>query len=119
MFNHMYNAAAPFALTGQANTLPAGSFYTGAIALAVPSGLRYTHVQYDPPRNYVLQWNINVQRQLTPDATALISYVGSRGVHQLFMCDDVDIVLPTLSPLMLSGTRSGSWSRPLIRPTPT
>jgi hypothetical protein len=95
MFNHMYNAAAPFALTGQANSLPAGSFYAGAIALAVPSSLRYTHVQYDPPRNYVLQWNINVQRQLTPDATALISYVGSRGVHQPFLCDDVDIVLPT------------------------
>jgi hypothetical protein len=97
MFNHMYNAAAPFALTGQANSLPPGSFYTGAIALTVPTSLRYTHVQYDPPRNYVLQWNVNVQRELTPSATALISYVGSRGVHQPSLVDDVDIVLPTLT----------------------
>jgi hypothetical protein len=95
MFNHMYNSGAPFALTGQANSLPAGSFYTGAIALAVPTSLRYTHVQYDPPRNYVLQWNFNVEREFTPDTTALISYVGSRGVHQPFLCDDVDIVIPT------------------------
>jgi Carboxypeptidase regulatory-like domain/TonB-dependent Receptor Plug Domain/TonB dependent receptor len=75
MFNHIYNSGAPFALTGQANSLPAGSFYTGGIALAVPSGFRYTHIQHDPPRNYV----------------------GSRGVHQPFLDDDVDTVIPTLT----------------------
>ena len=28
-----------------------------------------------PRRNYVLQWNLNVQRELTPNVTALIGYV--------------------------------------------
>jgi hypothetical protein len=52
----------------------------------------------NPKRNYVQQWNINFQRQITPNLTATVGYVGSHGVHQLIRGDDFDMVIPTLSP---------------------
>jgi hypothetical protein len=42
-----------------------------------------------------MQWNLNIQRELTPNLSALIGYVGSHGVHQPFRTDDANIVLPT------------------------
>jgi hypothetical protein len=45
-----------------------------------------------------MQWNLNVQRELAPNLTALVGYVGSRGVHLPARSDDVDIVLPTRTP---------------------
>ena len=44
-----------------------------------------------------MQWNLNVQRELMPDLTAMVAYVGSRGVHQPFRADDINTVLPTLT----------------------
>ena len=49
------------------------------------------------PRNYVMQWNLNIQREITPSVTAFIGYVGSHGVHMPLRIDDYDIVLPTLT----------------------
>jgi hypothetical protein len=48
----------------------------------------------NPKRNYVEQWNLNVQRQITPSLTATIGYVGSHGVHMLLRGDDADMVIP-------------------------
>jgi hypothetical protein len=55
---------------------------------------RSTYVESAPHRNYVTQWNLNVQYQLTPSVAALVAYVGSRGVHQPFRVDDADMALP-------------------------
>jgi hypothetical protein len=52
-------------------------------------------VEPNPRRNYVEQWNINVQRQITPSLTATVAYIGSHGVHMLIRGDDFDFVLPT------------------------
>jgi hypothetical protein len=60
--------------------------------------LRTTYVEPDPKRNYVMQWNLDVQYQLTTNLAAMIAYVGSRGVHQPFRVDDFDQILPTLTP---------------------
>jgi outer membrane receptor protein involved in Fe transport len=49
----------------------------------------------NPKRNYVEQWNLNVQRQITPSVTATVGYVGSHGVHMLIRGDDGDMVIPT------------------------
>jgi len=68
---------------------------------AVPSAditankLRSTYVEPNPKRNYVIQWNLNVQYQLTPSLMAMVAYVGSRGVHQPFRVDEADLILPT------------------------
>jgi hypothetical protein len=56
-----------------------------------------SYVDPNLKRNYVQQWNLNVQRQITPSLTATVGYVGSRGVHMVIRGDDFDMVLPTLS----------------------
>jgi outer membrane receptor protein involved in Fe transport len=74
-------------LVGTAN-LPAGSFPTQAFTIASSAvspntiaGQRVGTVQPDPSRSYVMEWNINVQQQLTPTTILSVAYVGSRGVH--------------------------------------
>jgi hypothetical protein len=57
--------------------------------------LRSTYVESHPKRNYVTQWNLNLQYQLTPNLAAMIAYVGSRGVHQPFRVDEADLIIPT------------------------
>jgi hypothetical protein len=49
----------------------------------------------NPRRNYIEQWNFNVQRQITPSLTATVGYIGSHGVHMLLRGDDADMVIPT------------------------
>ena len=63
-----------------------------------PNSLRSTYVEPNPKRNYVMQWNLNIQYQLTPSLSTMIAYVGSRGVHQPFRVDEANLVLPTKTP---------------------
>jgi hypothetical protein len=71
---------------------------------AVPPGdftakfQRSTYIESNPKRNYVAQWNLNVQYQLTSNLAAMVAYVGSRGVHQPFRVDEADLVIPTKTP---------------------
>lgn len=94
-FMTIIDNAAPFAEGGRVKKGLAGQFYAGAFALQSPTAFQQTYIEHQPHRNYVMQWNLNVQRQLTPTLTALVGYVGSRGVHQPFRADDVNVVLPT------------------------
>jgi hypothetical protein len=64
-------------------------------SLITANKLRSTYVESHPKRNYVEQWNLNVQYALTENLTAMVAYVGSRGVHQPFRVDEADLVLPT------------------------
>jgi len=89
---------APFHGTGFINGLPQGSFYTGAASLLTPkSGAASVYDQHGH-RSYAMQWNLNMQRELAPNLTALVGYVGSRGVHLPFSSSDFDIVFPTPTP---------------------
>jgi Carboxypeptidase regulatory-like domain/TonB-dependent Receptor Plug Domain/TonB dependent receptor len=56
---------------------------------------RSTYIESAPHRNYVMQWNLNVQYQLSSNLAAMVAYVGSRGVHQPFRVDEADLVIPT------------------------
>jgi hypothetical protein len=91
------NRSAPFSLTGTASNLPAGTFFAGAFPLLGKSSVAETYIEHSPHRNYVMQWNMNVQRELLPSLTAMIGYVGSHGVHQPFRVDDSNLVIPTLT----------------------
>jgi hypothetical protein len=72
-----------------------GSFPNGALSsIGATTGLEYAYVEPHPHRNYVMQWNLNVQRQLAPSLTAMVGYVGSHGVHQAFRTDDSRMVIP-------------------------
>ncbi len=76
-----------------------GSFFNGpGVQPPYPANkLRETYTDPSPKRNYVTQWNLNVQYQLTPSLAAMAAYVGSRGIHQPFRVDDADMALPTLT----------------------
>jgi hypothetical protein len=87
----------PFTVAASATQLPPGSFFTGATSLLSPLAVRQIYLDHKPHRNYVMQRNLIIQHQLAPKLSALVGYVGSRGVHQPFRADDINIVLPKLT----------------------
>lgn len=95
-FMTIIDNAGPFAEGGSVKGVGnlAGQFYAGAFALQTPKAFQQTYIEHNPHRNYVMQWNLNIQREITPNLTALVGYVGSRGVHQPFRADDVNLALP-------------------------
>lgn len=96
-FNELFSA--PFYGLGSATNLPAGSFPNTAFNIVAASSntFRQAYFEPHPHRNYVMQWNLTVQREIATNFNVRIGYVGSRGVHQPFRVEDADIVLPTLT----------------------
>src|SRR5260370_15838375 len=45
-----------------------------------------------------MQWNWSVARELSSTLALTVGYVGSRGVHLPYRMDNIDMVLPTLTP---------------------
>jgi hypothetical protein len=87
--------ASPFYQLGNASNLSAGIFPGGLFSqIGNSSNLRQTYVQPNPGRNYVMQWNLNVQHQFGYNISSMLAYVGSRGIHQAFRADDINTVLP-------------------------
>ena len=83
------------------NTVPPGSFPTGAFEQVngnVAGVSRANYIEQEPKRNYVAQWNLSLAQELSPGLVATVGYVGSRGIHQPFRMDDLNMVLPTLTP---------------------
>ncbi len=113
---------APFTENGTANNLPAGSFPTQAFQILATQaannlGLRIPYIQPNPKRNYLMQWNLSLQRELAPNLTALLAYVGSRGVHMIFRADDINTTLPingTRQPYLWPITGTGTVISPSI-----
>lgn len=91
----MTTQSAPFFSYTSVNGPGAGSFYNGLTSFP-NNTLRSTYVQHTH-RDYIVQWNLNVQQQLTPSVAAMIAYVGSRGIHQPFKVDEADLVIPPLT----------------------
>jgi hypothetical protein len=81
-------AALVAALPGQINGVPT----------APTTGRALNYVEPAPSRNYVYQWNFNIQRQLTPNMTLLVGYAGSRGFHNPFQADSFNTIVPTKAP---------------------
>src|SRR4029077_5673333 len=74
---------APFFVQGSVNsdcTDPAtclnGTFPGTAIGhlSGNPKTFKYSYVQPDSKRRYIMQWNLNVQRQLVPNLTLMVGY---------------------------------------------
>lgn len=90
---------APFTENGTATNLPAGSFPTEAFNILANLaqnnlGLRIPYIEPHPKRNYLMQWNLNIQRELAQNLTGMVAYVGSRGVHMIFRADDINTTQP-------------------------
>ncbi len=79
--------------------LPQGSFPTGAYPLLanLTTDFRANYVEHSPKRSYVMQWNLSVAEQISSSWVATVGYVGSRGVHQPYRLDNINMVLPTLT----------------------
>jgi outer membrane receptor protein involved in Fe transport len=56
--------------------------------------LQTAFVQYNPARNYVMIWSLNVQRDVSRNTSIMVGYVGNRGVHMLNREDDINSVIP-------------------------
>jgi hypothetical protein len=103
-FSGAIGTSAPFTEKVAASNLAPGSFPTGIVATIFaqgappPTSLRYGSIQVNPPRNYLMLWNLNIQRQITPSTTFMIGYVGNHGVHMLNRADDVNMVIPQATP---------------------
>jgi hypothetical protein len=78
-----------------AKTTPPLKFFNTLPSPLPSNTVSSMYVDPSPKRNYVMQWNLNVQYQLTPSWTAMVAYIGSRGVHQPFRVDEADMVYPT------------------------
>jgi hypothetical protein len=91
--------AAPFYLLGTIGGLPPGAFPNAfnLISATDSKTLRVNYIQQNPSRNYVMEWNLNVQRQVSESVAVMIGYTGSRGVHQPFRVEDMNIPLPDLT----------------------
>jgi hypothetical protein len=85
------NLPTPYVSNANCPNPPCGAY---GQALANQSA-RYYIMQFNPRRNYVMQWNFNVQRQLTPNTTLMVGYVGARGIHMRFQADDNNMVYPS------------------------
>jgi hypothetical protein len=88
---------APSCVTSPTANPCAMSFFSGLPKPLPSNTLRATFIDPNPKRNYIVQWNLNVQYQLTSSVAAMVAYVGSRGIHQPFRVDDADLVIPTLT----------------------
>jgi len=101
------NQGAPFmiftSIDRSKNPAVAGSFFKNGESLLVnepdPSllgKLSTSVIETHPHRNYLLQWNLNVQRQITNDLSISAGYIGSHGVHMLIRGDDANMSQPAV-----------------------
>jgi hypothetical protein len=110
------NQTAPFLISGGNNNLAQGSFGgastfsgpcptapsgsnpfqagTSAACQVSASGGRVAYIDRAPKRAYVIQYNLSIEREIAPNTTLLIGYVGSHGVHGTTQVDDVNSVIP-------------------------
>ena len=104
-FTLSFQRAAPFVRTIVGENPPAGSFSmdaaTGSEAYQEFLGQSNSNLAYyadaHPKRDYVMQWNLSVARELTSTLALTVGYVGSRGVHEPYRVDNIDMVIPTLT----------------------
>ncbi len=61
-----------------------------------PLSRSWMYVEPTPKRNYVYQYNLNIQRQLTPSLSVLVGYSGSHALHNPFQADTINTVVPQL-----------------------
>jgi carboxypeptidase family protein/TonB-dependent receptor-like protein len=101
---HTVDGTVPFYQSVNGSSLLPGSFGPASLSTAAFHSLsasstaqRAAFIDQHPRRNYVMQWNLNIQRALAAKTTGMIAYVGSRAVHNLMQTDDSAIVLPTLT----------------------
>ena len=83
---------APFFLQGTAEAPSPNAFPNQGLGLLSPNTARVAYIEANPHRAYNDQWNLTIQRQLTPNTALTIGYVGSHAVHVPLGIEDMDQV---------------------------
>jgi len=100
VYTHGSTSTLPFGRLAGSSNLAQGSFPTVSASLLNfdPTTVANRYVEQHPHRSYAMNWNLNIQREITPNLTAMVAYVGMHNVHQAFSTDDSNMVIPTLTP---------------------
>jgi hypothetical protein len=92
--------SAPYYLEGSVTNTTAvplaPAFPGNALSLLSLTTIQGTHIEFNPDRAYKMQWNMNIQRQLTRSMALTVGYVGSAGVHLTHTIYDSNQVPPSL-----------------------
>ena len=96
LFNNRMPRSTPFFQNGILNTTRSDLFPGNALSLLSPSTLLTSHIEGNPHRAYRMQWNLNIQRQLSRSLALTMGYVGSSAVHMVHQIEDFDEVPPPL-----------------------
>lgn len=117
-------ATFPYQIVGADPNATLGTGVTDPNVSFDPTKVRNRYVQQDPQRALVMNWNLNIQRDLGAGFTGLIGYVGSRSVHLSVAADDINLIQPSLTQYGLlwpvNGTRidsnwgGGAGIRPVL-----
>jgi len=110
LFTTRMPRSTPFAQSGTKNSPDPASFPNQAFQLLALNTLTALHVEFNPSRTYRMQWNLNIQRQLTSNLALTVGYVGSTGVHLMNHIEDADMVP---APLVRFDTGSNSYVFPI------
>jgi hypothetical protein len=88
--------SAPYSLDEIAVGVPQGSFPDQIAGIASNfASLRIGHyIEPHPKRTYSLNYNANVEQQLTSTLSAMVGYVGSHTVHTPFQSSDMNQLAP-------------------------
>jgi outer membrane receptor protein involved in Fe transport len=110
LFQVQSETDAPFYQTGSSNNAAAlaGAFTKGAYPLIAASGaLNYLHMEQNPKRNYIMEWNLSIQQEFPGSLTMTTGYIGSHGLHQPGQWDQ-NLVLPVRTPQGYMGAPAGT-----------
>jgi hypothetical protein len=97
-FALLSSLSAPYLAQGSSASVTQGSFPDQLYGSVAAGALRTAFLEQNPKRNYVEQWNLNVQEQIGSDVLVEAAYAGSHGVHSPFLSSDVNTVQPALTP---------------------
>jgi hypothetical protein len=84
-------------LSGPTAQCPNGDFPVVCSQTLGAKSLNVVYVPQNPPQAYAMNWNLNIQRQVTPNLTVTLGYVGSHSLHLPDLPDNINYQLPTMT----------------------
>ena len=91
-------ATAPFQIIGNDPNATLGTGTPDPNISFNPQRIRNRYIDVNPKRALVMNWTLNIERQLADRWSLLVGYIGSRSVHLSAASDDINLVQPTLVP---------------------
>jgi len=85
-----------------------GTYHTGFDPNSLGNSALSRYIEQNPHRSYALNYNLNIEREITSKISAMVGYVGSHSVHEAFTTDDSNQVAPPDVRLV-----NGVWTWPL------